>query len=165
MSDTKWINWTWSNPVDADFNYNNIYIDGKFKKNQSQNYYNLTGLSQNTQRTISIRTVDTSKNENLFWTNNTATTDVDNTPPGPVSGLTATLGTTRIDWRWTNPSDDDFSYVMVYLNGVFKTKITQDYYNTTGLRTNTSYELSLVTSDTSNNIGTNWVNRTETTLE
>jgi hypothetical protein len=161
------INWTWDNPVEEDFSYSMIYIDGKFIKNINKpvHYYLLTGLTQNTQRTISVRTADKVKNINLLWTNDTQTTTPDNTPPGPVTGLTSMLGVTWINWKWTNPNDADFNYVMIYINGVLKPKTTKDSYNATGLKGGTNYTISLVTADTSNNINGNWVNQTETTLE
>ncbi len=162
------INWTWENPDDNDYGSAMIYIDGKSKGtvNAPKNYYLLTGLSQNTRRTISIRTVDKLKNINLLWSNDTEITTADNTPPHTITGLKATFGLTWIDWTWTNPRDDDFSYVNIYINGVSKKpKFTLDSYNATGLKANTSYTVSIVTSDTSNNINTNWVNDTESTLD
>jgi subtilisin len=37
-----WINWTWTNPPDADFNHTMVYINGTLEENVStpQNYYN-----------------------------------------------------------------------------------------------------------------------------
>ena len=43
------------------------------------------------------------------------------TTPTSISDLQNTTGATWINWTWTNPSDNDFAYTMVYLNGVFKT--------------------------------------------
>jgi hypothetical protein len=161
------INWTWDNPDEEDFSYSIIYIDGKFITNVNKpvNHYLLSGLTQNTQKMISVRTVDKAKNINLLWKNDTETTAADNTPPGSVTGLMPILSVTWINWKWTNPNDADFNYVIVYINGVLRTKTTKDSYNTTGLKGGTNYTISLVTADTSNNINGNWVNRTETTLE
>ncbi len=162
-----WTNWTWDNPSDADFSYTNIYMDGKFKVNltKPKNYYNITGLAQNITKTISIRTVDTSRNVNTLWVNNTATTILDMMPAGIVTNMVSTIGRTWINWTWDNPSDVDFSYAMVYRDGIFKTNTSKIYYNATGLRNSTSYTLSMLTVDTSKNINTDWVNSTETTLE
>lgn len=37
----------------------------------------------------------------------------DNTPPGPVTGFTATPGDGKISLAWSNPTDDDFHKVLV----------------------------------------------------
>ena len=58
------------------------------------------------------------------------------TTPTSISDLHNTTGATWINWTWTNPSDNDFAYTMVYLNGVFKTNTSSPYYNATGLTAN-----------------------------
>ena len=40
-------------------------------------------------------------------------TDLDSTPPGPVTGLTATPASTSVSLSWTNPTDADFAGVMI----------------------------------------------------
>ncbi|MBP2029561.1 PGF-pre-PGF domain-containing protein [Methanohalophilus levihalophilus] len=77
------INWTWTNPVDSDFNYTMIYLNGTFKANVSNptSFYNATGLNLSTTYQIETRTVDTSGNINATWENDTATTLKDSTEP------------------------------------------------------------------------------------
>ncbi|MBU4056274.1 MAG: right-handed parallel beta-helix repeat-containing protein [Proteobacteria bacterium] len=77
-SSASWINWTWENPQDFDFNHTVVYIDGFWKVNTSKNYYNLTGLLSNTTHTISLQTVDVNGNVNQTWVNDTATTLLQN---------------------------------------------------------------------------------------
>ena len=83
-SGATWINWTWTNPIDFDFDKVMIYIDGFFKQNISSpiNYYNATNLSKGTQYTINTRTIDISSNINQTWVNHTAKTEL----PGDYSG-------------------------------------------------------------------------------
>ena len=71
-----YINWTWTNPGDGDFNHTMVYINGSWEENVSTplNYYNATGLSPSTNNTISTHTVDTSGNINQTWVNHTART-------------------------------------------------------------------------------------------
>ncbi len=69
-----WINWTWTNPSDPDFDHTMIYLDGSFAANVSETYYNATDLQPGTIHTISTRTVDISGNVNQTWVNNTAIT-------------------------------------------------------------------------------------------
>ncbi|MBC2697376.1 MAG: PKD domain-containing protein [ANME-2 cluster archaeon] len=84
------INWTWSNPPDPDFNHTEIYLDGTFQRNTSEEYFNATDLTPNTEYKISTRTVDDLRNINETWVNDTATTF--NTPPvsnasGPYTAI------------------------------------------------------------------------------
>ncbi len=73
-SGTTWIYWNWSNPIDADFNSTIIYIDGTNVANTSNNYYNATGLLEDTAYTITIHTNDNSGNVNTTDVNKTART-------------------------------------------------------------------------------------------
>lgn len=162
-----WINWTWENPADKDLKHVMVYIDGKFKVNvtKQKSYYNLTRLSPNMTKAISARTVDSNKNINLIWVNNTATTLY--TPLGAVTNLEAAVGRTWINWTWENPEDGDFSHVMVYIDGTFKVNLNKpkNYYNLTKLINGTSHTISLATVDKYNNINTNFVGNGRTTLD
>ena len=73
-SGTTYLNWTWTNPPDPDFNHTEIYLNGTFQTNTSAEHYNATDLTPETSYTISTRTVDTSGNINQTWMNDTATT-------------------------------------------------------------------------------------------
>jgi len=86
--------------------------------------------------------------------------------PASVTDIQASPGRTWINWSWKNPQYIGFGHVMLYLNGTFITNIfgPQNFYNTTGLSPDTSYELGTRTVDTSGNINQTWVNRTAKTL-
>jgi len=88
----------------------------------------------------------------------------DTTPPSTISNLQHTGGQTWINWMWTNPPDEDFSHVMVYLDGIWKINTSDAYYNATDLAAETSYGISTLTVDTHGNVNTNWVNQTAATL-
>ena len=87
-------------------------------------------------------------------------------PPYSITDLCSTIGTTWLNFTWTNPSDLDFNHTELYFNGTFLTNIPapQNYHNITGLLPDTSYELSTRTVDTSGNINETWVNATARTL-
>ncbi|MFV9677446.1 MAG: PKD domain-containing protein, partial [Methanosarcinales archaeon] len=87
----------------------------------------------------------------------------DTTPPASITTLTSTLGHTWINWTWKNPADADFNYTMVYLNGTWQTNTSNEYYNATGLVTNTSYKLSTHTVDLVGNVNVTWINQTTMT--
>ena len=71
---STWINWTWTNPQDPDFNHTEIYLNGTFQTNTSAEYFNATGLEPETDYTIGTRTADINGNVNETWVNLTATT-------------------------------------------------------------------------------------------
>ncbi len=86
--------------------------------------------------------------DNIFFSNDT-------TPPASVTNLrNVSYAIDNINWTWTDPADPDFSKVMVYLDGVFKTNVSKgvQYYNATNLIGGRSYNLSIRTVDTSGNI-------------
>ncbi len=159
---STWINWTWTNPADAEFNHTMVYLNTTFKANVSGNYYNATGLAENTNYTLRTRTVDTLGNINSTWINDTTST-LNTLPPASITNLSSSTGSSWINWAWTNPTDRDHNYSMVYLNGVFKTNLSGDSYSATNLRSSRSYEISIKTVDTAGNINTTWINDTATT--
>lgn len=74
ISGIIWLNFTWVNPEDSDFNHTEIYLDGIFQTNTSSEYFNITGLQPSKSYTISTRTVDIYGNVNQTWVNLTETT-------------------------------------------------------------------------------------------
>ncbi len=97
---------------------------------------------------------------------NLATFSINPTPPASVMELNeSSVRYTWINWTWINPTDPDFSHVIVYLDGVWRTNVSNNYYNATGLDSNTSYTISTHTVDTSGMINSTWVNDTAKTLE
>ena len=160
---STWINWTWTNPADDDFNHTMVYLNGTFMTNVTDISYNATGLDDNTEYELQTRTVDTVGNINSTWVNDSAST-LDTLPPASVTGLfESNSGSTWIDWTWANPADDDFNHTMVYLDSVFKTNTTSTSYTATGLSASTSYNISTRTVDTSGNINETCVSDTAST--
>ncbi|MBW3004047.1 hypothetical protein KY337_05785 [Candidatus Woesearchaeota archaeon] len=72
------IYWNWTNPTDEDFNSTIIYLDGVNVVNLSApvNYYNATGLEDETNYTITVHTMDHTGNVNDTDVNSTVTTQV-----------------------------------------------------------------------------------------
>jgi len=88
---------------------------------------------------------------------------IDKTPPSSITDLQSTIGTTWLNWTWTNPTDQDFNHTEIFLNGIFNTSTSAEYFNATGLKPETSYTLSTRTVDNSGNVNQTWVNSTGTT--
>ena len=115
ISGTTWINWTWTNPPEPDFNHTILYLNGTFITNipTPQNYYNITGLTPDTQYELSTHTVDTSGNINTTWVNATARTlaTADTTAP-VITNVSAVPGTDGavITWDTDEASDSLVKY-------------------------------------------------------
>jgi PGF-pre-PGF domain-containing protein len=91
-------------------------------------------------------------------------TATDVTPPAPVTNLQETgTGSSWIRWSWIKPLDMDFKHVMVYLDGVFVTNTSEEFYNVTGLAEGTLHTISTKTVDVSGNINHVWMNDSATT--
>ncbi len=59
-----WINWTWNNPENWDFNHTMIHVNSVFITNTSNSFFNHTALKENTTYTLEVFTVDASENMN-----------------------------------------------------------------------------------------------------
>ncbi|MCX9085893.1 MAG: hypothetical protein OIN87_13965, partial [Candidatus Methanoperedens sp.] len=71
-----YINWTWTDPSDTDFDHVEVYIDGTFKSSVTKGiqFYNASYFEPNSTHIISTRTVDNYGNVNANWSNDTAIT-------------------------------------------------------------------------------------------
>lgn len=87
----------------------------------------------------------------------------DNTAPSSITNLQSTSGTTWINWIWTSPSDSDFNHTEIYLNGIFQTNTSAEFFNATGLQPETNYTIGTRTVDISGNVNETWINDTVTT--
>jgi PKD repeat protein len=90
---------------------------------------------------------------------------LDTAPPASITNITNTTGTTWINWTWNNPGDPDFDFTLIYLNGMWKTATSNNYYLAEGLNASTEYEIETRTVDTEGNINATWVNQTAKTGE
>ena len=115
--------------------------------------------------TVNVSATDTAGN--IGWNNSTSytATTQDTTPPAIISNLHHNSGTTWINWTWTNPPDPDFNHTEIYLNGIFQTNKSAEFFNATGLIPNTENEISTRTADNLGNINETWVNDTTMTLD
>jgi S-layer protein (TIGR01567 family) len=154
-----WILWSWTNPVDSDFNQSVISINGSIVDtvDNTTTTYNATGLSSDTPYEISVLTRDLTGNDGSPATDSASTASSgDTTGPAAVTGLGETsTGTSWILWSWTNPTDSDFNQSIISIDGseVAALNNTTTTYNATGLSSDTSYEISVLTRDLTGNDG------------
>lgn len=99
------------------------------------------------------------------WNSSTVVFWVDSIAPSSITDLQNISYARSINWTWTDPSDPDFSRVMIYLDGIFQTNVTNgsQYYFASNLTGNTEYNISTHTVDSSGNINSTWVNGTART--
>ena len=114
--------------------------------------------------TFKVKAKDEAGNEDTTPAERSFTVMVDLIPPASIFNLKNTTDTTWINWTWKNPTDADFNYTMVYLDGILKTNTSYNYYNATNLTANTSYEIGTHTVDINGNINNTWVNQTAKTM-
>ncbi len=101
-----WIRWTWTNPSDADFSHVMVYIDGSFVTTTSDNYFELTGLTEGTTYTIGIKTVDTSGNIDPELVSASATTTTTPIKLPEITGISGgDITTNSITLMWESSSD------------------------------------------------------------
>lgn len=89
-----YINWTWNDPLDADFLHVVVYVDGNFRENVTKGvqYYNATGFVPDTEHIIATKTVDSLNNVNLTWINHTAKTAAAGRPDVVVTVSNVSFG-------------------------------------------------------------------------
>ena len=100
------------------------------------------------------------------WNSSMVDFSVDTVAPSAITDLhNITYAANYINWIWADPSDEDFSKVMVFLDGVFQNNVTKgvQHYSANGLIQDTIYAISTRTVDIAGNINSTWVNRTATT--
>ena len=119
-----WINWTWDNPSDDDFDHNEIQLNETSKGDlpKSQNYYNATGLVPDTNYIITVYAIDSVGNKDTGMSDENTT--LPNTPTGDVNltfGNVAVnftdvtvAGNTTVVGSTTNPANHYFAKVSDY---------------------------------------------------
>ena len=158
----------WKVSSESSNDYLNIYIDGvrmtriSGEVDWQQRTYSLSAGAHTLEWRYSKNSA-TSRGSDCGWVDKVEFTPAETTPPGTVTYLHNTTHVQNaITWAWTDPTDADFSRVMVYLNNVFRTNVTKGVqtYTGTGLTAGTQYTISTRTVDTSGNVNPTWVNHT-----
>lgn len=140
-SGSTWIRWTWTNPSDADFSHVMVYIDGAFATTTSNNYYELTGLTEGSTHTIALQTVDTTGNINSDIVNDEATTSTTLPEITNVKGEDASTSSITLVWK----ASSDTTRVEIFRDTVFIGDVSgSTSYVDSGLDSGTSYNYKLV---------------------
>jgi hypothetical protein len=119
---------SWTDPVDADLNHIEITWTGglggtggpvtvpKSTEENRANSTTITGLTNETEYTFTVKAVDATGNESVGETA-TATPDspipTDTTPPAEVTGLSADPSNEQVTLSWIDPEDDDLDHIEI----------------------------------------------------
>ncbi len=135
------VTWLWAvNSTNQNVNYDNYTIS-----------WTTVGL-----RNVSVNGTNANGTSNtIYW--NVTVQDI--TPPASITGLTNTTGNFYHNWTWINPTDTDFNYTMIYLNGAFIQNQSTNFYNLTANAHNIT-TISTHTVDILGNVNSTWVNQT-----
>ena len=120
----------------------------------SAGFWNITAIANNTNGVAS---------QQWIWNVTAAATHYN--PPDSVTNLrNTTYATTHINWTWTDPKNEGFDKVMVYLDGVYKNDVLKgvQYYNATV--SPGTYTIGTRTVDIYGNINTTMKTHTATTI-
>ena len=110
-----YINFTWTNPPNPDYHHVMLFLNSTFLMNITapQNYYNVTGLTPDTEYELGTHTVDRSGNINETWVNKTART-------APISGTKYSISLAS-GWNLISvplmPEDTGITSVLSPING------------------------------------------------
>ncbi|MCK4734809.1 MAG: fibronectin type III domain-containing protein, partial [Methanophagales archaeon] len=158
---STWILWNCTNPIEPDFDYTAVWLDGTFKANITtpEHLYNATGLEPDTSYEIGTRTVDNSSNVNPTWVNDTATTlPAPDTTPLCITNVNATSITNdsaTITWNTDEISDSLVKYGTEsgnYTLSVSNASLVLEHSVVlTGLNANTTYYYVVNSTDSSGN--------------
>ncbi|MFO7967125.1 MAG: hypothetical protein R6U44_05965 [Archaeoglobaceae archaeon] len=143
------VNWEWSGDVEQSG-------DGESQATATRSFPN-TGLVE-----VSVRGTNSNGSTQVIQWNCSVE---DTTPPASITNLTSASTEETLNWTWTNPSDDDFSQIMVYINGEQVANTSAEYFQATNLTPQTSYTISTHTVDDYGNVNYSWVNNTASTNE
>jgi hypothetical protein len=119
------------------------------------------GVRQNG-NSLTVYARDTSGNLN----SSTVYFKVDTLPPPTITNLNnITFEYNHINWTWID--NDEISYVMVYLDGIWKENVLKGIqsYDALNLNEGTQYNISTLSVDIAGNINQTWVNHTAMTSQ
>ncbi len=97
---------------------------------------------------VNVEAVSSTTNT-TFYVNDTNITDT--TPPASITDLDADVGEDWINWTWINPSDNDFSHCIIYIDNLHVENTSDEFYYLDNLDEGT-YTITIHTQDTNGNI-------------
>ncbi len=149
---------TWIDPQDSDLDHIEVgYTPGDAgitMVDRGARTYTVTGLSNNTTYTFTVKSVDQEGKRSSGCMVNATPTVPDHNAPGEVKNFMSVVGDGNITLRWDNPDDADLAKVIIYINNVSSIEIQKDKATHTLKNLNNwiEYCITLKTVDYSGNI-------------
>ena len=130
-----------------------IYANGVLNGESTTTNYTVINLTPNTAYSITVLAKDIAGNESAQSTTVNGTTLVDNTPPTiPTDVTIASKSGTSLKITWTSSTDDSaVAAYNVYVDGTYNDSTTDTSFTITGLTVSTTYAITVLAKDTSNN--------------
>jgi len=155
---------SWTDPTDSDFDHVEITWDSTDGESQPKTVTagteqaTITGLTNENTYTFTVKTVDSFGNTSSG--SSTSETPQDTTPPSEVSNLDSASWDQQIMLNWTDPTESDFDHVEITwdsTDGESQPKTVTagtEQATITGLTNGTTYEFTVKTVDTFENVST-----------
>jgi chitodextrinase len=152
------LKWNQSTDTQSEIQKYEIYLDGSLYKSSTSNYLQIKELQPNSEYIVKVRALDIYNNASAFSSDLTVytlstTSNIDTTAPEKISSLSASFITTSsFLLSWSAATDDvkvDRYEILQGQNYIGETNST--FYSVQGLESDTSYSMSVVAYDESDN--------------
>lgn len=162
---------TWDNPTDVT-DLKNIIIRNNgvevAKIASNSQSYTITNLNPETDYVIEVIAEYSdgglSTSAKIDVTTSVQPDDIN--PPGEISNLAFGVSSSGVTFSWINPPDTDFSHVRIYRdNQLIEDRHTQNEYQNSGLKPNTTYVFKFVTVDNDGNNSMGYIQTVKTDAE
>ena len=129
-----------------------VYLDNNFKATVTSSPASITGLTQNTTYSVTVKAKDAASNASSASTViNVKTLDAQ-APTAPTNVVSSIITGTGFSLSWTASADNvGVTGYDVYLNNVLKTSVTTTTATITGLTQNTTYSVTVKAKDAATN--------------
>ncbi|MDR6883100.1 fibronectin type III domain-containing protein [Bacillus sp. 3255] len=144
---------TWNASASSDCTGYDVYRGSTLLATVTDTTYNVTGLTQATQFTFTIKAKDAANNiSSGTQTTVTTSSSADTTSPANVTNLTTSnITQTGLTLNWTASVSSDVASYDIYNGTTFLANVTGTTYNVNGLAASTAYTLWVKAKDVSGN--------------
>ncbi|MFB9328001.1 Ig-like domain-containing protein [Paenibacillus aurantiacus] len=148
----------WNDPTDVDFDH--VVISGSEITTQNVaagvQSVMITALTNNTDYTILLQTVDTTGNQSTGVNVNGKPSTLDTIAPAEVTSASVSVASGKLTVTWNDPTDEDLDHIVVSGSGIATQTVAKGTQQVmfTGLTNGTGYTIVIRTVDTTGNQST-----------
>ena len=144
------IHFSWNNPTDGDFQEVRIIRDGVEIARTTNHTFIDTAIEEKKTYTYRFLTVDTQQNVSSGKQIGVSTQDI--TMPHTIQHLVSNVTSSAATFSWENPSDDDFTAVEVFRDGIKQGEATNGTWRDTNVVEKATYTYTFLVKDSSGNL-------------